>query len=194
MKKRPEQTARTKAELEEAFWRLYAATPIDKLTVAQVCERAGYNRGTFYLHYHDLYALLEEREEALLTGTTECVGSCMQRLAKDASKINKVAACKDVVLFYERNKLYIGALLGQGGNTAFVARLKENLKPLWREYVLQPSAKRNEAQIDLMLEYTLTGTLYMISSWLAEPRSVSAIELAHLIYDFAIKDTQKRGK
>lgn len=193
VKKRPEQTARTKANLEDAFWRIYATTPMDKITVAQVCERAGYNRGTFYLHYHDLYALLEEREEALLAGMTDCVKSCMQRLAADASKLNKIAACKDVVLFYEQNKTYIAALLGAQGDSAFMHKLKDNLKPLWREYVLQPEAQYRADQVDLMLEYTLTGTLYMISQWLANPGETSALELAHLIYDFAIKDPQQRS-
>ena len=193
MDKRSEQSARTKAELEEAFWQLYATMPIEKITVSAVCDRAGYNRGTFYLHFRDLYALLEEREEALLAGMTECVESCMVRLAGDSSKLALIAACTDVVLFYERNKAYIGVLLGPGGSPSFMHRLKDNLKPLWRTYVLNPDADRTEEQIELMLEYTLAGTLYMISDWLANPGKTPATELAHLVYDFAIKDARKRS-
>ena len=54
MRKRPEKTEQTKADIKEAFWRLYAAKPIEKITVGEVCDLAGYNRGTFYLHFHDL--------------------------------------------------------------------------------------------------------------------------------------------
>ena len=194
MRKRPEQTARTKADLEQAFWQLYATTPLEKITVGEVCKRAGYNRGTFYLHYNDLFDLLAQREDALLAGMTECVEDCMKRLAGNASKLNKIAACTDVVLFYERNKVYIRTLLGKQGDSAFMHKLKDNLKPLWREYVLQPSGKRSDEEINLMLEFTLTGTLYMISDWLAHPGKTSAKELAHLVYDFAIKDAHARAK
>ncbi|MBQ9022018.1 MAG: TetR/AcrR family transcriptional regulator [Eggerthellaceae bacterium] len=194
MKKRPEQTARTKAELEQAFWQLYSTTPLEKITVGALCERAGYNRGTFYLHFRDLYALLEEREEALLAGMTECIEACMQRLAKDSGKLSLIAACTDVVLFYERNKVYIRALLGTRGDSSFMHRLKDNLKPLWREYVLRPNTARSDDEVELMLEYTLTGTLYMISDWLTHPGETSASDLAHLVYDFAIKDARSRAQ
>ena len=192
MRKRPEKTNQTKADLREAFWQLYAQEPIEKITVGQVCERAGYNRGTFYLHYHDLYDLLAELEDSLLAGMTECVEACMKRLRNDSSKLSCIAACKDVVLYYERNKRYISVLLGDAGDPSFVFRLKENLKPLWREYVITQADRRTEGELDLMLEYTLSGTLFMISRWLANPGTTSARDLAHLVYDFSIKDVRQR--
>ena len=33
MRKRPEKTEQTKADIKEAFWRLYAAKPLEKITV-----------------------------------------------------------------------------------------------------------------------------------------------------------------
>ena len=36
MRKRPEKTDQTKADLREAFWRLYAQQPLEKITVGQV--------------------------------------------------------------------------------------------------------------------------------------------------------------
>lgn len=194
MRKRPEKTAQTKAEIREAFWRLYADKPIEKITVGEVCERAGYNRGTFYLHYRDLYELLRSIEDEILEGMTSCVEDCMKRLRADSSKLSCIAACKDVVLFYERNRSYIVVLLGERGDPAFIYRLKENLKPLWREYVVGVDSTRSEAEIDLLLEYTLSGTLFMISRWLANPNVMSARQLAHLVYDFSIKDVRKRSE
>ncbi|MBQ6391341.1 MAG: TetR/AcrR family transcriptional regulator [Eggerthellaceae bacterium] len=187
MKRRPDKTAQTKADLKQAFWRLYAERPIEKITVGQVCELAGYNRGTFYLHFHDIFELLACIEDTLLDGMTDCVESCMRRLRKDSGKLSCIAACKDVVLYYEQNKPYISVLLSEQGDPSFIFRLKNNLKPLWREYVIGVDAGRSEAEIDLLLEYALAGTLFMISRWLSDPRGVSARELAHLVYDYSIK-------
>ena len=194
MRKRPEKTEQTKADLKEAFWRLYAERPIEKITVGEVCDLAGYNRGTFYLHFQDLYEMRDIVEGALLAGMTECVEACMKRLQQDSSKLSCIMACKDVVVYYERNKAYISVLLGERGDPAFIYQLKANLKPLWREYVIGGESGRSEAEIDLLLEYTLSGTLFMISRWLANPGSTSARELAHLVYDFSIKDARRRSE
>ena len=193
MRKRPEKTAQTKADLKEAFWRLYATKPIEKITVGEVCELAGYNRGTFYLHFQDLYEMLAGIEGELLAGMTECVENCMKRLQNGTGKLNLIAACKDVVLYYERNKDYIAVLLGEQGDPSFVYKLKDDLKPLWREYVIDPGTKRTDQEIELLLEYTLSGTLFMISRWLTNPDGTSARQLAHLIYDYAIKDVRQRS-
>ena len=192
MRKRTDRTERTKADLKEAFWRLYSSTPIERITVGQVCELAGYNRGTFYLHFDDIYALLASIEQTLLAGMTSCVEDCMQRLRRDSSKLSCVAACKDVVLYYERNKAYISVLLGDNGDPSFVSKLKDNLKPLWREYVVNVDVGLSEPEIDLLLEYALAGTLFMISRWLSAPDGVSAPQLAHLVYDLSIKDVRAR--
>lgn len=194
MKKRFEKTEQTKADIREAFWRLYATKPIDKISVVQVCELAGYNRGTFYLHFSDIYDVLASIEESLLAGMTECVEACMKRLRRDSSKLSCIAACKDVVLYYERNKSHISVLLGEQGDPSFIYRLKENLKPLWREYVVGSENGRSSGEIDLILEYTLAGTLFMISRWLANPGQTSARQLAHLVYDFSIKDARLRSE
>ena len=193
MRKRPEKTEQTKADLKEAFWRLYAEKPIEKITVGEVCELAGYNRGTFYLHFQDLYDMLHGIEDTLLAGMTDCVEACMKRLESDSGKVSLIAACADVVLFYERNKPYIVVLFGERGDPAFIYQLKDNLKPLWRRYVVNADSKRTEQELDLLLEYTLSGTLFMISRWLKDPNGASAKQLAHLVYDFAIKDVRKRS-
>ena len=83
-------------------------------------------------------------------------------------------------------------LLGEQGDPAFVVRLKDSLKPLWRRYVVSCDVKRPEEEIDLLLEYTLAGTMYMISRWLQNPGKVSVFQLAHLVYDFSIQDLKQR--
>ena len=45
--------------IQEAFFALPAEVGFAKMTVADICRRAEINRGTFYLHYEDKYALLD---------------------------------------------------------------------------------------------------------------------------------------
>lgn len=193
MKRRPEKTEQTKAELREAFWSLYEQMPIEKVSVRAVCEQAGYNRATFYLHFHDIYDMLELIEAELLSGMTSCVESCMQRLAADGGKLALMAALKDVIVYYERNKRYIVVLLGAQGDPSFTIRLKDALKPLWRRYVITDSGEHTEQELDLMLEYTLSGTLFMVSRWLQDPGDISAVEIGKLVYDTSIRELGARA-
>lgn len=190
MNKRPDITAKTKADLQDAFWFFYADKPIESITIAQICQKAGYNRGTFYLHFHDIFELLESIESTLLTELTSCVEGCMKRLAADESKLARIAALRDVVLFYKKNQRYLVVLLGEKGDMAFAFRVKEALKPLWRTYVIDEESTegRTEGEIDLILESTLMGALFMVHEWLRDPRGISSLQLGHLIYDSAIKN------
>ena len=49
----------TLSVIHEAFFDLLAEAGFAKMTVADICRRADINRGTFYLHYEDKYALLD---------------------------------------------------------------------------------------------------------------------------------------
>lgn len=72
MKKIDPRTMQTKANIRQILLNLMKQMPFGKVTVSHLCKEAGINRGTFYLHYCDLYAVLEELiEEALRDDPTQ---------------------------------------------------------------------------------------------------------------------------
>ena len=66
MKKQPHITEQTKNNLRIAFWSLYAQKPIEKISIKEITELAGYNRGTFYLHYKDVFDLMDQIKNELI--------------------------------------------------------------------------------------------------------------------------------
>ena len=56
---------KTKAHLQEALLQLLKEKALDKITISELCKRANVNRGTFYLHYHDISELFGEYFEEL---------------------------------------------------------------------------------------------------------------------------------
>lgn len=66
MKKQSEVTAQTKQNLVGAFWSLYCEKRIEKITVKEITLKAGYNRGTFYEYFTDVYDVLEQIEKSLI--------------------------------------------------------------------------------------------------------------------------------
>lgn len=59
-------TRYTLGVIREAFFELLREKGFEKTSVTDICKRADINRGTFYLHYEDKYALLNHLiDEAL---------------------------------------------------------------------------------------------------------------------------------
>ncbi len=64
--KQDPRTMQTKALIKSTLLELMQKTAFDKITVTELCKQAGINRGTFYLHYYDLFTVLEELEDEAL--------------------------------------------------------------------------------------------------------------------------------
>lgn len=52
----------TKQAIRDSLFELMKKSPVEKITVKAICERADINRATFYTHYETMGALLEEIE------------------------------------------------------------------------------------------------------------------------------------
>lgn len=57
---------KTKQRLKDAFWKEYEQHPIEKISVRMIVDDAGLHRSTFYLHYQDVYQVLDEIEAELV--------------------------------------------------------------------------------------------------------------------------------
>lgn len=65
----------TLSVIREAFFALLAEVGFAKMTVADICRRADINRGTFYLHYEDKFALLDTLIDEALAAVPPLEGS-----------------------------------------------------------------------------------------------------------------------
>ena len=50
----------TKQAIVEAFIKLASKKPLEKITVRNIVDTCGINRNTFYYHFQDIFAVLEE--------------------------------------------------------------------------------------------------------------------------------------
>lgn len=64
---------KTRAAIKTAFLQLALEKEIGKITVSQITEKAEINRSTFYLHYSDVYTVLQDIEKELEMQISACV-------------------------------------------------------------------------------------------------------------------------
>ena len=62
---------KTQKSIAEAFYRLRAHKPLEKITVRELCREAPVNRSTFYTYYNDVYDLSEQLENELVRSIVE---------------------------------------------------------------------------------------------------------------------------
>ena len=59
-------TVQTKTTIQSSLLSMLQEIPFSQVSVSELCNKCGINRGTFYLHYTNLWAVLEELETEAL--------------------------------------------------------------------------------------------------------------------------------
>ncbi|MDL2218953.1 TetR/AcrR family transcriptional regulator [Ruminococcaceae bacterium OttesenSCG-928-O06] len=138
----------TKTLLQNAFLELLTEKPVQSVTVKELCQRAGVNRGTFYLHYKDVYDLLEKMEDALLRDLDELLQS-NPVIVYNTPEEAGAGFTNAIFGFFEKNREMCAILLGDNGDKKFVAGIIERAKEKSvREYLaFYPTASRQDAEI-----------------------------------------------
>ena len=90
----------TLSVIQEAFFAPLAEVGFAKMTVADICRRAEINRGTFYLHYEDKYALLDALIDEALAAAPPLEG------VESATLCQRPPADDDYRLLYSDSDAY----------------------------------------------------------------------------------------
>lgn len=185
MKKNPEQTDLTRRNFQDAFWTLYERRSVDKITVKDICNLAGYNRSTFYQYYADVDDVLHKAEDQLLAE----VSTSVVDLVEQAHQLEWSQAIQAVFALLGQNNKYIAALFGPHGDAAYTHKLVETLKPIWIKYFFQ-MAQYTPAEVDLLMEHNIIGLLSMFRKWFLDHNGVSDERIIQLSY-LTLPDTSR---
>lgn len=174
MNKRNDIGYQTKKNLADAFWTLYCTTRIEKISVKEITQKAGYNRSTFYVYFKDVYDVLEFIENSLIPSLDELppisIGSTHRGMRMDA-----------FFTLYEKNSQYYSVLLGDKGDPAFAGKLKNTIKPLIMQE-LTSGLELDQKELDYVLEYTLSAMIGVMSYWFTQAERPTFDKMHKLIY------------
>ena len=184
MNKQPEVTALTKQNLIDAFWSLYCEKKIEKITVKEITQKAGYNRGTFYEYFTDIYDVLEQIEESLIPTLDELPPITMtdQNMGMPIDMFMKL---------YEQNSKYYSVLLGDNGDPAFASKLKNSTKPTLKQAFSETNGL-DPVEFDFILEYVLSAMIGIMSYWFRQDKVLPAEDLIALMRDLMENGVMKR--
>ncbi len=159
----------------DAFWSLYEVTRIEKITVKGICEKAGYNRSTFYQYFKDTYDVLDTIESMLLPSVHELP---LITLGHKSFGMKE----SDYLNYFHKKKKYLKVLLSEKGDPSFIHKLKMLLKP---SIMLLLNEDNHIPHFDYMIEYILSGMIGVMTYHIQNEDAIDDSELLHIIKELS---------
>ncbi len=172
MRKTDTRVQYTKARFADAMLDLLEQQPIGTISVKALCERAGLNRGTFYLHYSEPIDVLREMEWALFERMTVFTPEGEQDSA--ARFLWQIEALK-------KEKRLCAAVIGHNGDPAFLKAVHDRAFRMRREQLLTDYPNRSEAEIAVLFQFLFSGITGVVTAWLRGETALSDGETANLL-------------
>ncbi len=148
----------TKERFKKAFFALYAEKKIEKITIKEVAELAGFNRGTFYLYYKSIYDLLQKSEQELLDDFAKMLDLNVKFYfglidAPDESMLSNSIEHTE----------YIRILNSENGDPRFKSRMKNIIKDAYRKHINQNNTV--VSKVEYLLEYVVEANMSIFQYW-----------------------------
>ncbi|MCF0136436.1 MAG: TetR/AcrR family transcriptional regulator [Lachnospiraceae bacterium] len=167
---------RTRKAIRNAFAQLFSEKGFAAFTISDLTERANINRKTFYNYYPSLKVLAEE----ITSEITEGFVSLLSEIDFDKPRPDfKAFATKLTTYLHEESELFKN-LFSSEHHLSFMNRLTPSLKARAKA-LLMPRTDAQEDDIDYAIDYSITGFIAVLQSWLKSEHKKSPAEIAAIL-------------
>ena len=180
MKLEDRRVRRTKQLIKQSLIELMHEKPFKDITVKDITERADLNRGTFYLHYVDIYDLLSKIEDETLQAIEEM-------MLDYRCKIN-MPSCYELLdelfSYIEDNRDLFEVLLHSQSEGIFLNKLQYLIKTMGLDLMNMIYKDTSRPHYSYFLSFVLNGVLGVTEQWFNNGMDMSSTEMATMIDHF----------
>lgn len=175
-------TAKSKQAIEETFFELLKKKKsLNKITVSEITRIANLGRGTFYLHYQDVYDLYDKIEVELFDEITNIFKESFPSTNPENSK----QMAKELTEYIEENKERF-CVLTQSNTNAM-----QNIKKDFNKIVLTES-KAIHGNVNSQFDYVeavfvVSGIIGVLEQWIIDEVKIPKEEIAHMMNAILLK-------
>ena len=180
MKVEDRRVRRTKQLIKQSLIELMHEKPFNEIKIKDITERADLNRGTFYLHYIDIYDLLNSIENEIL----ETLEKLLLAYHSNTLQISCFDLLKEVFSYIETNRDLFEALLNSQVEEAFLTKLQALIKTLGLELMQTTYKDTSLPHYTYFLSFVLNGVLGVTEQWFKNGMDLSSKEMATMINHF----------
>lgn len=168
---------RTKKAMTKAFAELLLVKPIKNISVREIAELADINRGTFYLHYRDVYDMSEHLQNEIFEKFNEIVEHHEPK--KNSKELFPMLV--ELLELLSENSELVKVLIGKNGDVAFVNKLKQVIREKCFANVQKIMDIKNNEEFNYFYHYIVSGCIGIFSVWLDGGKKESPQEMAEFI-------------
>lgn len=163
----------TAARMDEAFLELLEKKDFAYITVKEICEKAGVNRSTFYLHYETVSDLLAESARYIITqfveamphDTAEFMSQIQTRPLEELYLITP-EYLTPYLNYIKKHRRIFRTTLEQasvlGMNDAYLSLNRHVFMPILNRYQVPLSSQK------YMMSFYINGLMGIVNEWLKE--------------------------
>ena len=152
---------RTRRLLKQGFAELLQKKKFSEISVREITDRMDLNRGTFYLHYPDTYALLQSLEDDMLR---EAQGMIDQHRAEVGAETLK-PIFGPILDYVVEHRGLCTALFVNNASSDFVGRVNRLIYKNGAGLIRSRYPQAPEEQMEYLLGFVSYGLIGLIKYW-----------------------------
>ncbi len=175
-------TAKSKQAIEETFFELLKAKKsLNKITVSEITRIANLGRGTFYLHYQDVYDLYNKTEARLF----DEIINIFKKSFPSTNPENSKQMTKELTEYINENKERFCVLIQSNTNAM------QNIKKNFNEIVLTESQEIHN-NVNSKFDYVeavfvVSGIIGVLEQWIVDEMKMPKEEIANMLNKILLK-------
>ncbi|SCI94983.1 DNA-binding transcriptional repressor FabR [uncultured Clostridium sp.] len=168
---------KTQRSIRNAFISLIKEKNLNQITVAEISRKAELGRGTFYLHYKDVYDLYGHIEEELYNELEEM----FDRSYPSCDPTNLKIILENITEYVEANKDIFLFLIQQDSNG-------KKVKSFFNKKVLESCLCEEVSELNkIESTFIVSGIVGVLVEWLENGLSIHQEEISNLLYKILLK-------
>lgn len=171
---------KTRAVLGDVFMKLLAEKELKDISVKELTELADVNRGTFYLHYTDVYDMLDKIEMELFEEFNQILDKNLHQ-----NTVSVYGLFKDIFDYLQDNKDAAKVLMGPHGDLAFINRMEDLVKVRLKNMPELIAPIRDD--FEFIYAFIASGCIGVIEHWLNSDQSYPPEAIAKQCSDLIIR-------
>jgi len=152
---------RSRRLILQAFTQLMQEKELEKITVTDIIKLADINRGTFYAHYQDTRAVIEQIENDIISKMLEFLKEFQYRsfFQNPLPLLLKIARCLEEDLEFYR------ILINSSGSEQFLIKLKKIFVTYMENDSDIPSQQKKSAEFYVRINFFAGGVINLYQIW-----------------------------
>lgn len=152
-------TIRTRQAIRDVFIDLLQQKSLNKISVSEITNAANIGRGTFYLHYEDVYSLYEQLVNELL----ENLVTLFHHAYPEKGSNNFMVLSQKLIDYIEENASLFLLLIGQDNE----GKMNQRLKKIFVDQVMEiEQIDKSDFTSIIETSFTVSGIVGVLTDWL----------------------------